>query len=1331
VTRQTRLDLERKFGIDSLVDFCTEVGLYGGNYKALTEPEAFFLARSPSLDAARNRIIVARHEREREILSEGIQGSQTPDRTVTPEQQTPDTLHSPEAPFLQDSQLTLDFSSPEKHAPNPLPFARPVYAQGDFIHKTIIKPAEPQSPYTIIGKRISLLKSGCPSSRGWKELYDTLAIYRNKQYETFRYLFINNNGEIADHLAVTSRHPSMTAPAPAEFSNFYFMHLMEAYAAKNGYGIVVCHNHPSGETWPSEEDREVTETLKSDMGSRFRGHIILDHGKFSFCGEDNNWTQIDSPGHGKDPLLDTNEELVFGIPLKKTSDLALIKAALQVDGGPKWNDTDWIAVVFLNHASTVSSLHYYHKSDFTRADAPLFLIDKTVRIAELAGSTMAFPITDNADMFDTLYALNRKIHLFTDFYVNGKTLDLSDEHGSISHYMNNKIIQADATFPLPAKPVQEPGNSLAAAEMTVASPSRNYNNSIPRSDLLKWGAVNTPVLYKQIITLNENIQKNSSNKIRQKQITKYKRESFRLTDKLKNIHALLEIERFDNALFESDINTVFNTQDISKVRYASIYFGHIPPVLSKTGLPNSSLYMKAEHLFTSMKGIESSQIHESFNYHNISPDIIKKIPDSLKNPLYIFQSNRFPTSLVVVLDLYNQDNNPVIVPITPFRKISLNSCEVRYNSISSIYGKSRFETFLENHKNLILYEDKKRNRPFRPRERQSPRVAWEHRISGFYEDNIQHYKNSVKDYVEKTGLINPAFLAEPEAPYGAPQYTFKELPMYDFTGNVSALSRPLYSALIEYLEKMNGMQNIEDIRKFHGSLTSIPEFAFINEYVPPPGDRPFDQYQAMAAQLHTKGFRHYRNLYHEYPPPEHLDYSRAPQPQAEGPGSSPARFLEAARNLADPGDYAFFNQQYNHFPEGSIKAVSSRHIAFFQGNNKIPDITDNTPENWAKLFNRANNFGVAVNNIIPHPVDVAEQGDHGMELIHDAFTALKNNMSRDFHAREFSRHETLAETQAPYPFPGKPSAPAAAKSPQPASMRAEQRKLDIFVQNAYVPGTEVPEFTEMAGGVFIPHKGYRFARTENANQSIILQKEGRETAVSSTLYNHLITNTASFLNEKHITPEITERYEQAIGADRDKTRVNIASNFWHNYRVLCREQASNPQEAMEIAKSIIREMPCEEQEKFKAQIKSYEKTSRPPETYNQRILKFYEENVKDLPVDHSIFARNSIPSINRTVDVIEKRGDIIDPRLRIKIGDTLNLNVAIDDLLTNKKKSLDAKNLVLVSASNDLNKVILVDKENRSKYVLAKDEFVSRVQKLEKQQQKTLKKERKYESIGY
>jgi proteasome lid subunit RPN8/RPN11 len=1069
---KTRLDLEHKFGVESLIDFCKECNLYGGNYKALTEPEAFFLARSPSLDALRNQIAQARQESFNRIPPQDVQEPQAPDRAVTPAQDHTN-LHSPEARFnsmpIQDTQVSFDFS--------PL---RPANAQEDFIHKTIIKTAENPGVFSIIGKKIPLLKSGRPSKRGWKELYNVLSRYRDKQYETFRYLFIDSNGQIADHVALSQRNPASSPTGSTEYPDEYFFHLMAAYADNNNYGIVFCHNHPGGNPNPSDNDKNITKFLEKNLGPRFGGHIILDHGNFSVCENGNDWIQVNSGQYNKDPLIENKPDSFFGINIKSSRDLNLVKAALQVDGGHKWNDADWIPVVFTNAQSIITSLHYYRKSDFTRHDARLFIINKTVNISNMTGSTRAFPITDDPHMFDILRNLNNKIHLFTDFYVNGKTRSLTDdEQGSIKHYLNQKTVYVDSTFPIPPKPAHETGNLLDAAEMTLASPQpRNDGYSLPRNALLKWGAVNTPTLHKALVTLNNNIENSPAYK--KKKITSLKKERIGLLKKLSNIYFRLERNSFDKIAFESSINAVFGETSFQNIRHDLVYFGHVPNILVHTGLPNSSLYMDSTHLYTSMKDTPSISNGNSkhINYHDIPLNTMKKIPDALQNPLLVLQSKHYPASLVAVLNLYDKDDNPIIVPITPFRKSFIDSTELRYNKISSIYGKSDISHFLYNHQDMILYADKNRSRLFQPRERQSPRAAWDHLNSGFYENNIQHYKNCVKGYVKKTGIVNPDFLAEPETPYGSP---------------------------------------------------------------------------------------------------------------------------------------------------------------------------------------------------------------------------LKNNYSPE----------------------------------KPAPEGPERRKREIFVQNAYVPGTEVPKFAGFTGNTFVSYEGFRFARTENANQIIILRKAGRETAVSAALYNSILANTLPLIREKHITPEIIEKYEKAINADTHKTRANTTANYWHNFRVLSRGHASTPAETMEIAKSIIRQMPCEEQEKFKAHIKLYEHTSQPPETYNARILTFFQKHLQTMPADISIPSRNSIPGMNRHVDVAERKGARFDPNLEIKIGDSLNPAVKLDGLLAGKKQNLCAKNMILVSASNSLNKVVLMDKETKLKYVLDKDKFSSHIQKPGKNQRRIVRNKQTCESAGY
>ncbi|MDR0730416.1 MAG: phosphoribosyltransferase [Treponema sp.] len=81
------LELERKYGVESLQQFLKEEHLYGGNHKALTDSEARTLLGAKTLDEARNRIAEARQERDHRIRPEVVPGTSpdTEEKNLTPQ----------------------------------------------------------------------------------------------------------------------------------------------------------------------------------------------------------------------------------------------------------------------------------------------------------------------------------------------------------------------------------------------------------------------------------------------------------------------------------------------------------------------------------------------------------------------------------------------------------------------------------------------------------------------------------------------------------------------------------------------------------------------------------------------------------------------------------------------------------------------------------------------------------------------------------------------------------------------------------------------------------------------------------------------------------------------------------------------------------------------------------------------------------------------------------------------------------------------------------------------------------------------------------------------
>jgi predicted amidophosphoribosyltransferase len=76
LSEKTRLDIEKKFGIESLQKFLLEEGLYGGDYQSLTESEARLVLGAGTLVKARDRIAEARQEGSQRILRGSFQGHQ-------------------------------------------------------------------------------------------------------------------------------------------------------------------------------------------------------------------------------------------------------------------------------------------------------------------------------------------------------------------------------------------------------------------------------------------------------------------------------------------------------------------------------------------------------------------------------------------------------------------------------------------------------------------------------------------------------------------------------------------------------------------------------------------------------------------------------------------------------------------------------------------------------------------------------------------------------------------------------------------------------------------------------------------------------------------------------------------------------------------------------------------------------------------------------------------------------------------------------------------------------------------------------------------------------
>lgn len=333
------------------------------------------------------------------------------------------------------------------------------------------KEFEEKGVFDIKGKNVTLAKNGGLTPTGWKQLQTAMEIYRNKKFETFRYIMIDRKtGEIADQLAITSHMPNFCSVSKP---NDETLKQVITRAEEKDYLIAVCHNHPSGNTTESSFDRDVTNSLdrslrNSDGLNRFAGHIILDHNTFNLAVPSEktpgkcHWKKMD--------VLNVTEIDPLKEPLSKNPDFklddyniisssVLISVAQQINDTDNWND-NFVPVVFTNADRGISGVQYYSKNFFENDSNKIR--NEFQLTAKEAGAIGAFPvITDN--LWNKIPAENRsdfearmKTHVmndaFTDVAIDKTTItekygiEAGRNYYSLQHEQKDRQVDVDSTW---------------------------------------------------------------------------------------------------------------------------------------------------------------------------------------------------------------------------------------------------------------------------------------------------------------------------------------------------------------------------------------------------------------------------------------------------------------------------------------------------------------------------------------------------------------------------------------------------------------------------------------------------------------------------------------------------------------------------------------------------------------------------------------------------------------------------------------------------------------------------------------------------------------------
>lgn len=179
-----------------------------------------------------------------------------------------------------------------------------------------------------------------------------------------------------------------------------------------------------------------------------------------------------------------------------------------------------------------------------------------------------------------------------------------------------------------------------------------------------------------------------------------------------------------------------------------ITVGATPNILHIAGAKSNELII-TQSVIQNCLNDENVIKHGHSSGHNISLDTLKKLPDSLRNPIIICNGSRENT-VVLITSLKNSDDKNVFVPIS----IDVNGNKGTINKILSAYAKDNLKGFLDKaveNNSIIAYNKEKASELFSITRANSPQTS----TITYFDNSIAYTKRNVKgfDKENKRNLI--------------------------------------------------------------------------------------------------------------------------------------------------------------------------------------------------------------------------------------------------------------------------------------------------------------------------------------------------------------------------------------------------------------------------------------------------------------------------------------------------------------------------------------------------------------------------------------------------
>ena len=165
--------------------------------------------------------------------------------------------------------------SPSNAAPRPVVHYRQAHISdilgpaGTVRYPAYVENRKGQKRVSFVGQRIASAE----------DIATLFQVYRNSSIETFHLIYLDSDGKILAHNALSSGQPGFTTASESADNARFQYYLKDRMARLGAKHIILMHNHPSGDVTPSPQDVSVQARYEKLLGDAVLYHVIIDHGE--------------------------------------------------------------------------------------------------------------------------------------------------------------------------------------------------------------------------------------------------------------------------------------------------------------------------------------------------------------------------------------------------------------------------------------------------------------------------------------------------------------------------------------------------------------------------------------------------------------------------------------------------------------------------------------------------------------------------------------------------------------------------------------------------------------------------------------------------------------------------------------------------------------------------------------------------------------------------------------------------------------------------------------------------------------------------------------------